>query len=487
MGSLFYIIGMTLLWIAVAVTVVHVVLDNKQPAKTMAWALVVLFLPIAGIVLYLFFGVNNRRERLVEQRSLDQLSKRSMLSFVEQQNLRIPDAHMQLVELFINQNLSLPFKDNLVDIMTDGYAFFPELLRDIASASHHIHITMYIFEDDALGNLVADALIDKARSGVHVRVIYDDVGCWKVKRRFIERMREEGIEILAYLPVHFPSFTSKANYRNHRKLIVVDGRIGYVGGMNIALRYIKGNDGQPWRDTMLRLEGAIVYSLQRAFLVDWYFVDRTLITDRTYYPHEPAADGEHPASATRRPISNNCLAQLVTSDPTNPYPEIMQGYVRAITAARRYVYIETPYFLPNEPVLFALKTAAMAGVDVCLVCPHHSDARFTEWASRSYLRELSEAGARIYLYEPGFLHSKLMVVDDALSTCGSTNVDFRSFENNFESNVFIYDESTALRLKKVFLDDLSQSTFLNDVPDWVRPRFKHRLIESLTRLFSPLL
>ena len=487
MGSLFYIIGMTLLWIAVAVTVVHVVLDNKQPAKTMAWALVVLFLPIAGIVLYLFFGVNNRRERLVEQRSLDQLSKRSMLSFVEQQNLRIPDAHMQLVELFINQNLSLPFKDNLVDIMTDGYAFFPELLRDIASASHHIHITMYIFEDDALGNLVADALIDKARSGVHVRVIYDDVGCWKVKRRFIERMREEGIEILAYLPVHFPSFTSKANYRNHRKLIVVDGRIGYVGGMNIALRYIKGNDGQPWRDTMLRLEGAIVYSLQRAFLVDWYFVDRTLITDRTYYPHEPAADGEHPASATRRPISNNCLAQLVTSDPTNPYPEIMQGYVRAITAARRYVYIETPYFLPNEPVLFALKTAAMAGVDVCLVCPHHSDARFTEWASRSYLRELSEAGARIYLYEPGFLHSKLMVVDDALSTCGSTNVDFRSFENNFESNVFIYDESTALRLKKVFLDDLSQSTFLNDVPDWARPRFKHRLIESLTRLFSPLL
>ena len=487
MGSLFYIIGMTLLWIAVAVTVVHVVLDNKQPAKTMAWALVVLFLPIAGIVLYLFFGVNNRRERLVEQRSLDQLSKRSMLSFVEQQNLRIPDAHMQLVELFINQNLSLPFKDNLVDIMTDGYAFFPELLRDIASASHHIHITMYIFEDDALGNLVADALIDKARSGVHVRVIYDDVGCWKVKRRFIERMREEGIEILAYLPVHFPSFTSKANYRNHRKLIVVDGRIGYVGGMNIALRYVKGNDGQPWRDTMLRLEGAIVYSLQRAFLVDWYFVDRTLITDRTYYPHEPAADGEHPASATRRPISNNCLAQLVTSDPTNPYPEIMQGYVRAITAARRYVYIETPYFLPNEPVLFALKTAAMAGVDVCLVCPHHSDARFTEWASRSYLRELSEAGARIYLYEPGFLHSKLMVVDDALSTCGSTNVDFRSFENNFESNVFIYDESTALRLKKVFLDDLCQSTFLNDVPDWARPRFKHRLIESLTRLFSPLL
>ena len=165
----------------------------------------------------------------------------------------------------------------------------------------------------------------------------------------------------------------------------------------------------------------------------------------------------------------------------------MQGYVRAITAAKRYIFIETPYFLPNEPVLFALKTAAVAGVDVCLLCPRHSDARFIEWASRSYLRELSEAGARIHLYTPGFLHSKLMVIDDALSTCGSTNVDFRSFENNFEANIFIYDEGTALRLKKVFLDDLSHSTALDDGPSWARPKFFQRLWESLTRLLSPLL
>ena len=464
------------MWIVIALAILHVVLGNGQPAKTMAWALVIFFLPGIGIVLYLFFGLNHRRERMVEQRSLDQLSKRSMLSFVEQEDLRIPESHRQLVELFINQNMSLPFKNNTVDIMTDGYAFVPELLKDIASARHHIHIDIYIFEDDALGNLVADALIDKARNGVRVRVIYDDVGCWKVKRSFFERMREEGVEMHSFLPVHFPTFTSKANYRNHRKLIIIDGVTGYVGGMNIARRYVSTQ----WRDTMLRLQGGIVYSLQRAFLVDWYFVDRTLITDRIYYP-SPKTEHSSPAA------TNNCLAQLVTSAPINPYPEIMQGYVRAITAARRYVYIETPYFLPNEPVLFALKTAALAGVDVCLICPHHSDARFTEWASRSYLRELGDAGARIYLYEAGFLHSKLMVVDDALSTCGSTNVDFRSFENNFESNVFIYDEGTALRLKKVFLDDLSWSTFLDDVPSWVRPKFFQRLWESFTRLLSPLL
>ena len=474
MEGLFYMISMTLMWALVAVTAIHVIMDNRQPAKTMAWALVIVFLPFVGIVFYLFFGINHRRERLVNQRQLDELTKRSMLSFVEQQNLRVADNHKQLVDLFVNQSMSLPFKNNLIDIMTDGYAFFPELLKDISTARHHIHIDMYIFEEDALGNLVADALIDKAREGVRVRIIYDDVGCWRVHHGFFERMREEGIEIHAFLPVHFPTFTSKVNYRNHRKLIIIDGRTGYVGGMNIALRYANAN----WRDTMLRLEGGIVYSLQRAFLVDWYFVDRTLITDRAYYP---------PTPNTHHPSSNNCLAQLVTSGPTTPYPEIMQGYVRAITAARRYIYIETPYFLPNEPVLFALKTAIVAGVDVCLLCPRHSDARFTEWASRSYLRELHEAGARIHLYTAGFLHSKLMVIDDALSTCGSTNVDFRSFENNFESNIFIYDEGTALRLKKVFLDDLSHSTALADVPSWVRPKFLQRLWESLTRLLSPLL
>ena len=184
---------------------------------------------------------------------------------------------------------------------------------------------------------------------------------------------------------------------------------------------------------------------------------------------------------------NNCLAQIVTSGPTTPYPEIMQGYVRAITAARRYIYIETPYFLPNEAILFALKTAIMAGVDVRLLCPRHSDARFTEWASRSYLREMQEAGASVWLYRPGFIHSKLMIVDDVLTTCGSTNVDFRSFENNFEANIFIFDEGTALRLKKIFLDDQSLSVRLEDVPSWLHPHFFQRLWESLTRLLSPLL
>ena len=357
-----YITGVILSWIIIALTVIHVIMDNRQPAKTMAWALIILFVPVIGIIFYFFFGVNHRRERLVNQRSLDQWSKRSMLNFVEQQNLKVPETHKQMVDLFVNQSLSLPFKDNFVDIMTDGYAFFPELLKDIAQAKHHIHVDMYIFEDDALGYLVSDALIAKAREGVEVRVIYDDVGCWKVKHSFFERMRMAGIDVAPFLPVHFPVFTSKANYRNHRKIIVIDGLTGYIGGMNIALRYVKGTDRQPWRDTMVRLTGGVVYALQRSFLIDWYFVDRTLITNRSYYP---------PLLTEK---SNECLAQIVTSDPLSPYPEIMQGMVRSILAARRYIYIETPYFLPNALIpsdIYAAKVRINEQIPKDFMKKHH--------------------------------------------------------------------------------------------------------------------
>ena len=458
------------------IAVIHVIMDNRQPAKTMAWALVIWFVPVVGIVFYLFFGVNTRKERHVSERSMNQLTKRSMLEFAEQQNLHLPEKHKPLIDLFINQNLSLPFKDNKMEVYTDGYQFFPALLAAIHEAESHIHIDMYIFAEDALGRLVADALIAKAREGVEVRLIYDDVGCWNVSHRFFERMREEGIEVASYLPVRFPSFTSKVNYRNHRKIIVIDGEVGFIGGMNIALRYVKGTGQMPWRDTMIKVTGGAVYALQRAFLVDWYFVDRTLLSDRKYYP---------PMIGSHQTV-NNCLAQVVTSGPVTPYPEIMQGFVRVILGARRYLYLETPYFMPNDSVLFALKTAALAGVDVKVLCPMYCDARFGEWASRSYLREVTEAGVQVNLYKTGFLHSKLMVCDDAITTCGSTNLDFRSFENNFEANIFFYDEGVALRMKKVFLRDMEQSVLLTQVPSRMHGGFFVRLWESVTRMLSPL-
>ena len=461
--------------IIVILAILHVLMDNRLPAKTMAWALVIYFVPVAGIVLYFFFGVNTRKKRLVSERSMNEITRRSMLGFVGQQDLRLPENHKQTIDLFVNQSMALPFKDNSVDIYTDGYGFFPALLAAIGNAKSHIHIDIYIFADDPLGRIVSDALIDKARQGVEVRIIYDDVGCWNVDRRFFERMREEGIEVCPFLPVRFPSFTSKVNYRNHRKIIVIDGSVGFIGGMNIALRYVKGVDGRPWRDTMTKITGSAVYSLQREFLVDWYFVDRTRLSDRKYYP--PVVLSRH----------YDCLIQIVTGGPATPFPEIMQGYMRIILAARSYIYIETPNFIPTEAILFALKTAVLGGIDVRIIVPERCDARFVEWAGRSYLREMADSGVKVYLYEGGFLHSKILVCDDSLVTCGSTNVDARSFENNFESNAFFYDKEVALRFKAIFMEDLSRSVSLSAKADRVRPGFFTRLWESLTRLLSPLL
>lgn len=467
-----------LLVIYLAITIggiVAVLMDNKQPEKTMAWILVLCFMPIVGIIFYLFFGQNTRKEKVISERSMDSLMKRSMLEFAEQENLHIPRRNRPLMKLFTNQNWALPFKDNEVSIFTDGYEFVSTLLYNIGQAQDHIHLDTYIIEDDPLGNLVADALIDKARQGVEVRLLYDDVGCWRVKDRFFKRMKAAGIQVYAFMPVRFPAFTGKVNYRNHRKLCVIDGKVGFIGGMNIALRYVKGTARQTWRDTHLCIRGGAVYAIQRAFLVDWYFVSRTLVTDRRYYP---------PVDKT---IDNNCLTQIVTSSPVSPWPDIMQGYVRVLLQAHRYVYMESPYFLPTEPVLFAMRTAALSGVDVRLIVPRHGDAKLVELASRSYLMEVIEAGVKVYLYEPGFNHSKILVSDDSLSSCGSTNIDFRSFENNFEANAFFFNEGMALRLKKVFLTDQAQSTLVDDVSYFIKRPFLQRLLESLVRLLSPLL
>lgn len=468
------------LWYAIyilieIVVMLKVLMDNRQPAKTMAWLLVLWALPLVGIVLYFFFGQNTRKERLISERSMSQLTKRTMFEYAEQKDLRLPEVHRPLMQLFKNQNMALPFKDNEADIYTSGYDFFPALLHAISRAKDHIHIDIFIFNDDELGRLIADALIDKARQGVEIRLIYDDVGCWKVKNAFFERMRDNGINVHPFMPVKFPAFTSKANYRNHRKIIVIDGIVGFIGGMNFATRYVKGTGKEPWRDTMLKVQGGAVYGLQRAFLIDWYFVDRTLITDRRYYP--PL----HPF------LNNNCLAQVVTSSPISEWPDIMQGYVRVLLEAKRYVYMETPYFLPTETVLFAMRTAALAGVDVRLMIPLHGDSKIVEWAGVSYVLETIEAGVKVLFYEAGFNHSKFLVSDDSICTCGSTNIDFRSFEHDFEANVFFYDEGMALRLKKVFLDDETRCQPFDKLYGKARFSFWKRLWVSIVRLLSPLL
>ena len=460
--------------VVIIMVMVRVLMDNRQPAKTMAWMLVLTFIPMLGIILYFFFGQTTRKERKIWQYSMDQLTKHSMLEFVEQKRLHLPNEYRELIKLFMNQNWVLPFKNNETEIYTSGYEFFPSLLTEIGKAEHHIHLDTFIIASDPLGQIVADALIDKARQGVEVRVIYDDVGSWKTKNRFFDRMRAEGIEVYAFMPVRFPVFTSKVNYRNHRKICVIDGEVGFIGGMNVAKRYIKGIKKLAWRDTHVKITGAAVYGLQRAFLVDWFFVSRELITDHVYYPASKVAE-------------NDSLIQIVTSSPTSLWPEIEQGYVRVLASAKQYVYMETPYFLPTDPILFAMRTAALSGVDVRLMVPYETDTKVVEWASRTYVLDTVKAGVKVYLYKAGFNHSKLLVADDNIATIGSTNVDFRSFENDFEANAFFYDKKIALEVKDIFLKDQEECVALEDVRNLTHRSFLQRLWESMVRLLSPLL
>ena len=459
--------------LAVVATIVVVVMDNRNPFKTLAWVLVLVFLPVIGLILYFFFGQDTRKERLISKKGFKRLTKYPMMEFQMQESFKASEEKQhQLIRFFQRVNLALPFEGNSIKVFQDGYSMLQSLLAAIKSAQHHIHVEFYIFEDDAVGRLVKDSLIDKAREGVEVRVLYDDVGCWKVPHRFYDEMREAGIEVHGFLKVLFPRFTSKVNYRNHRKLVVIDGRIGFIGGMNLAERYLKGVPWGIWKDIMMQVEGKAVYGLQMTFLTDWYATDHSLITSSSYFP--------------QMEDKGTSLMQVVTSDPVGEWKDIMQGLLIAITSAQKYVYIQSPYLLPTEPILLALKTAAAAGVDVRIMIPEKSDSRMVHWGTMSYLQELMETGIKIYMYQKGFLHSKLIVCDDCLSSVGSTNMDFRSFEHNFEVNAFMYDRTSALKLKEIFLSDQKDAKLIH-LKEWRMRPWSQKVKESVIRLFAPLL
>lgn len=462
-----------ILYFAVIITTVFVViLDNRNPVKTMAWILVLFFLPVAGLVFYLFFGRSTRREHLISRKGYARLTKRPMAEYQTQVSLHAPIEKQTLMNFFSHVNGALPFGGNRTTVYIDGASMLADLIKELYRAKHHIHVEFYIFEDDAVGRLVRDVLIDKAREGVKVRVLHDDVGCWKVSHAFYEQMLCEGIEVMSFLKVRFPQFTGKVNYRNHRKIVVIDGKVGFVGGMNLAERYVKGVPWGVWRDTHVKLEGKAVYGLQTAFLTDWYAMDRTLFTSAEYFP--------------KTDVRGNVVAQIVTSDPVGEWRDIMQGLMMAICSARRYFYVQTPYFLPDEEVKTALQTAALAGVDVRIMLPKKADTWLIHKASLSYLAEMMKAGVKIYLYRKGFIHSKLMVSDDEFSTIGSTNMDFRSFEHNFEANAFFYDKDTASALKEIFLAD-QRDCILLSLKVWDKRSWKSKVTESVVRLLSPLL
>ncbi|OIP83751.1 MAG: cardiolipin synthase [Porphyromonadaceae bacterium CG2_30_38_12] len=452
-------------------TISVLLLENRNPAKSLAWVLVLLFLPLIGLGLYLVFGQNLRKQKIIEQKSFHAQFPPSIL--IESSNLRegISSNFQNLVELLYKNSEAKLYMNNKIDILHDGKSTFNAMFEAIRNAKNHIHIEFFIFGNDKISNRLRVLLIRKAKQGVRVRMIYDYWGSFFLSRLYLRTLREAGVYIRPFLPFRLRFGRSKINYRNHRKLLIVDGNVGFTGGLNVADRYIFGNSLGMWRDTFVRFEGAVVHGLQQLFLNDWYFVERKIITDRKYFP-EPE---KH----------NDNFVQIVSSGPDTDWENIMQGVAAAIMAAKQYVFIHTPYFIPNDLINSCVQLASMSGVDIRLMIPTRSDSRLSDLCTSSYLGQVLEAGIRVYRYKKGFLHSKAIVIDDYISVVGSANLDERSFNQNFEANAFIYDTQTALELKKLFNRDIINSEEIT-LETWNNRKRFLKLKESFARLFSPL-
>lgn len=466
------IILLQLLYVITVVGVLFVVIsENRNPIKTIAWILAVIFLPVIGIFWYLVFGQEFARKHLVSRRMDNKLKKRPLEEMNTEEELLYPPQHRNLINLLRNMNQSQLLGGNSVEFFTTGSAKFDRLFQDLENAKHHIHLEYYILEEDELGYKLQQTLIRKAKEGVQIRIIYDSFGARNVRRRYFEEYRKNGIEIKPFLKLALPTLTSRLNYRNHRKIVVIDGKIGYVGGMNFSDRYVKGLPWGIWRDTHIRIVGKGVQGLQSVFLIDWYFVSRTLLTDHIFFPK-------------LENFGNNPM-QIVNSGPFREQRDITHGISQALYGAQTSVYIQTPYFLPPDDMCQALQAAAIRGVDVRVMITKRSDINFVQMASMSYIKAMLHAGVKIFFYTKGFLHSKLMVFDDTLTLIGSANFDARSFDQNFEVEAFVYDKNTATQARQIFEEDMKDCQQVS-LKEWLkRPRSK-RFLESLMRLFAPL-
>ncbi len=458
-------------------------LERKDASSTWAWILVLFFLPVAGFVLYLLLGRKLRRKHLFRWEGRKDIGIDKLINYqidaLKEGKLEFRDHHVENFQDLIYMNLTTNYavltQDNALVIYDDGNEKFEALIEDISSAKDHIHIQYYIFKLDNLGQRILHALIKKAKQGVKVRVLYDEMGSRGVKKRHFKELLDVGGEVEIFFPSILPLINPRLNFRNHRKIAVIDGRIGYTGGFNVGDEYLglKKKFGY-WRDTHLRIEGSAVHPLQTRFLLDW---NQASLRHRISY-----SERYFPAI----PQKGDIALQIVSSGPDTPYAGIKNAYVKMIMNAKKYIYIQSPYFIPDYTFLDALQIAALSGIDVRIMIPNKPDHPFVYWATYSYVGQLLEAGAKIYHYDKGFIHAKMIVVDDEVSTVGTANIDVRSFSLNFEVNAFIYDLDISHNLAEIFEKDildckeLTMETYQNRS---IRVKFK----ESISRLLSPIL
>ncbi len=461
-------------YVGTIISLVAVVLsENRNPVKSLAWITVLLMVPVLGVIFYIFFGRSLKNTRMITRRNRRRLRKRESFRSIDINTMPFSDESIQQVKLGQTLSGAIYYPGNKVEIFTSGHSKFDALMADIENARQYIHLQYYIFDDDRIGTRIGELLMRKAREGVKVRIIYDHIGSIKTKNKFFKQLREAGVMVYPFFRVTFPHFATRINWRNHRKIVIIDGTIGYIGGMNIADRYIYGTGEGPWRDTHLRIAGPAVGALQYSFAVDWSFMGQPLLeeTTDTNIPDAPGFTSG---------------IQMLTSGPTSHWSNIAMMFHKAIAGAKQCVYIQTPYFLPTESLLRTLQTVALSKVDVRLMIPARSDSSILTYASFSYIQECLRSGIKVYLYEPSMMHAKTVIVDDEFVSVGSTNFDFRSFEYNFESNVFIYSHAVNSRMREIFLEDQKKCMRVSS-NQWRKRPATQKIKESLVRLPSPVL
>jgi len=479
MGIITLLTGLLfILNIILAISIIF--LERKDPTSSWAWVMVLLFIPIAGFILYLVFGkpISNRRIFTWDKKSRMgvKTAVQAQLRSLEMKEFTFHDHDLSpyedLVYLHLRNDDAIFSQNNGVEVFTDGEEKFNALIQDLQRAKDHIHIQYYIMRSDELGQRLAEVLIKKANEGVDVRVLYDAMGSRSLKRRYIKRLKKAGVMVESFFPSRF-FFNFKINYRNHRKIAIIDGKIGYTGGFNVGDEYLgKKKKFGYWRDTHLRITGDAVQSLQTRFILDWNQASKhDIFYDNRYY---------------NTSYSGNVGVQIVSSGPDTEWEQIKNGYIKMILAAKEYIYIQTPYFIPDESVRDALRIAALSGVKVKIMIPNKPDHPFVYWATLSSSGDLLKAGAEVYIYQNGFLHAKTLIVDGKIASVGTANIDVRSFRLNFEINAFLYDTEIAKNLVKKFNEDIELSTQMTEKLYEQRTlgiRFK----ESVSRLISPVL
>lgn len=460
----------------------RLLLENKNPLKTQSYLLLMVLLPFVGLLIYLIFGVNFRRKKMYSRKvfrdhKIIQLWIRNYENLLSQSADDVQGylhEKAKLPYLFWRNNYSTLSSNNKITILNNGEEKFPMLIRKLHQAKDHIHMEYYIIDDDEIGNEILDILCDKASDGIKVRLILDALGSNQLPNRVIKKLRSAGVEIREYNPVIFIPLANRVNYRDHRKIVVIDGQISFVGGINIADRYINNSKSKTyWRDIHCMIEGEATYSLQILFLLNWYFVGKELLQPTLELFPEMDYKGE-------------VVTSIVSSDPDSDHPNLMEAYFSMITSAREEILISTPYFIPNESILSALKTSAKGGVRVVLILPESTDSLFVHAASLTFLGELLRNDIEVHLYKKGMIHSKMMIIDEEICTIGTANMDYRSFDNNAEVNAVFFDRGLAKEVKMQFEIDLSESYRL-DYLTWKNRPPRVKIVGSMGRVIAPLL